>query len=36
MSIKLSDFWRKHADVSRTHKVCHVIHNFFGSFLGKV
>ena len=33
---KFADFWRKIADVSRNHGVCHVIHIFFGSFLGKV
>ena len=26
----------KNADVSQTQGVCHVIHIFFGSFLGKV
>ena len=31
-----SDFQGKNADVSRTQVVCHVIHIFFGSSLGKV
>ena len=26
----------KFVDVSRTQRVCHVIHMFFGSYLGKV
>ena len=34
--VKFADFWRKNADVSRTQEVCHVIHIFSGSFLGKV
>ena len=33
---KFADFPRKNADVSRNNWVCHVIHIFFGSFLGKV
>ena len=33
---KFSDFCRKNADVSRTQGVCHMIHIFFGSSLGKV
>ena len=33
---KFSDFRWKHADVSRTQEVCHVIHLFYGSSLGKV
>ena len=33
---KFADFRLKKADVSRTQKVCHVIHIFFGSSLGKV
>ena len=33
---KFTDFQLKNADVSRTQKVCHVIHIFFGSSLGKV
>ena len=33
---KFADFWRKNVDVSRTQGVCHVIHIFFGSSLGKV
>ena len=32
---KFADFWWKNADVSRS-QVCHVIHIFFGSSLGKV
>ena len=32
---KFADFRRKNADVSRTQGVCHVIHIFFGSPLGK-
>ena len=32
---KFADFWWKNAGVSRTHGVCHVIHIFFGSSLGK-
>ena len=30
------DFSWKNADVSRTQGVCHMIHIFFGSSLGKV
>ena len=33
---KVSDFRCKNADVSTTQKVCHVIHMFFVSSLGKV
>ena len=33
---KFADFRRKIADVNRTQGVCHVIHIFFGSSLGKV
>ena len=33
---KCADFPWKHADVSRTHGICHVINIFFGSSLGKV
>ena len=33
---KFANFRRKNADVSRTQTVCHVIHIFFGSSLGKV
>ena len=33
---KFSDFRWKIADVSRSQGVCHMIHIFFGSFLGKV
>ena len=33
---KFGDFRWKNADVSRSHGVCHVIHIFFGSSLGKV
>ena len=33
---KFADFRCKNADVSRTQRVCHVIHIFFGSSLGKV
>ena len=33
---KFADFLRKIADVSRTHRMCHMIHIFFESFLGKV
>ena len=33
---KFVDFLWKNADVSRTQGVCHVIHIFFGSSLGKV
>ena len=33
---KFTDFQLKNADVSRTQKVCHMIHMFFGSSLGKV
>ena len=33
---KFADFRRENADVSRTQGVCHVIHIFFGSSLGKV
>ena len=34
--LKIADFRWKNADVSRTQGVCHVIHIFFGSSLGKV
>ena len=30
------DLWYKNDDASRTQVVCHVIHLFFGSSLGKV
>ena len=33
---KFADIWWKNADVSRTQGVCHVIHKFFVSSLGKV
>ena len=33
---KFTDFRLKNADVNRTQGVCHVIHIFFGSSLGKV
>ena len=33
---KFIDFRSKNADVSRTQVVCHMIHIFFGSSLGKV
>ena len=33
-SLLISD--EKNADISRTQGVCHVIHIFFGYFLGKV
>ena len=33
---KFADFRQKIADVSRTQGVCHVIHKFFVSSLGKV
>ena len=33
---KSGDFQWKIADASRTQEVCHVIHIFFGSYLGKV
>ena len=33
---KFADFQIKNADVSRTQGLCHVIHIFFGSSLGKV
>ena len=33
---KIADFRWKHADVSRTERVCHVIHIFFEFSLGKV
>ena len=33
---KSADFRSKNADVSRSQRVCHVIHIFFGSSLGKV
>ena len=33
---KFADFRRKNNDVSRTQRLCHVIHIFFGSSLGKV
>ena len=34
--VKLADFRRKNADVSRTQGVCHVIHTLFGFSPGKV
>ena len=34
--VKFADFRWKNADVSRTQGVCHLIHIFFGSSLGKV
>ena len=33
---KFADFRWKNSGVSRTHGVCHVIHMFYGSSLGKV
>ena len=33
---KFADFRSKHADISRTQGVCHVIHIFFGFPLAKV
>ena len=33
---KFADFNWKNADVSRSQGVCHVIHIFFGSSLGKI
>ena len=33
---EFADFLWKNADVSRTQGVCHVIHIFFGSSLGRV
>ena len=33
---KFTDFRWKNADASSTQGVCHVIHRFFGSSLGKV
>ena len=33
---KFTDFHLENDDVSITQRVCHVIHIFFGSFLGKV
>ena len=33
---KFADLGWKIADVSRTQEMCHVIHIFFGSFLGMV
>ena len=33
---KFTDFRLKNADVNRTQGLCHVIHIFFGSSLGKV
>ena len=33
---KVSDFYWKNTDVSRTQGVCHVIYMFIGSSLGKV
>ena len=33
---KFADVRRKNADVSRTQKVCHLIHIFFGYSLGKI
>ena len=34
--VEFADFWLKNADVSRNQGVCHVVHIFFGSSLGKV
>ena len=34
--IEFADFWLKNADANRSQGVCHVIHIFFGSSLGKV
>ena len=34
--VKFADFQWKNADVSGTQGVCHEIHIFFGSSLGKV
>ena len=34
--LKIADFRRKNADVSRTQGVCHVIYVFYGSSLDKV
>ena len=31
-----ADFQQKNADISRTQALCHVIHTFFGSALGKL
>ena len=33
---KFADFQRKNTDASRIQSLCHVIHIFFGSSLGKV
>ena len=33
---KFADFRWKNSDVSKTQGVCHVIHIFFGTSLGKV
>ena len=33
---KFADFQLKNANVGRTQGMCHVIHTFFGSSLGKV
>ena len=33
---KVIDFWWQNSDFSRTQEVCHVIHIFFESTLGKV
>ena len=33
---KFVGFRSKNADVSRIQVVCHMIHRFFGSYLGKV
>ena len=33
---KFADLWWKNTDVNRPQGVCHVIHIFFGSSLGKV
>ena len=33
---KFADFWWKNADVNRIQEVCHMIHIFFVSSLGKV
>ena len=34
--LKIADFWRKNADVSKTQGACHVIYIFFASSLCKV
>ena len=33
---KFADFWLKNTDISKTQGVCHAIHVFFRSSLGKV